>query len=279
MLILCSGPDTLRAQQYAKKLEHAFCEKYHTEQSGIEHIPYGKAGLKVLEEKAQTMSLFASKRFFRTRNLLKELSKKELPSLVRALSKSAEDIVVVSVEDDAPKKEYLTVLEKEMKIINYSHPIMRGRAFSAWLTDEAKHLGVKNLSAVKAIAEVHDSDTWRAWNELMKFAAGGEASQSYEKTETVFTYLDRILFAQKNRYAFLGETDICKEVSALLLSQMKTAVRIRDGYADGVHPYVRKKLSRANLSHAGAAFFQAELMHLLARKGYAKEGEISLLIK
>lgn len=278
MLILCTGPDTFLAQRHAKKLEDAFREKHDASGTSIERLSFGKTAIKELESKAQTMSLFEPKRFFRTRNLLKEMAKKDLPSLSRVLSKNTDDVIVVSLEEDLPKADVLKQLEKEIKIIKYLFPKRTGHTFLNWVTSEAERIGVENASLTRELAERYEGDSWRVWNELMKLSAGGDISLKDGHEENIFDLIDGVLFRREGRHDLLLDEDKTKEVTALLPSQMRSAIRVRDGYSQGIHPFVQKKLAKANLSQADSVFAVSQLIFLFSRFGYLRDEESGVLL-
>lgn len=277
MFIICCGPDTFRAQQSARMLEEAFRDKHDTESTSIERISFGKGAIKELEERAQTMSLFRPKRFFRTRNVLNEITKKELPSLIRVLTKNTDDSIIVSVEDDVPKQTLLNELEKEVKIIKYYCPQLRGEKFFEWALAQAKKIGYHDKESIKKISLQFESDSWRVWNELIKLRAGGTATTNKQTNENVFSIIDNILENKRERFSFATNEDLSKEVCALLPSQMRNAVRVRDAHSNGIHAYVKSKLLKSNLHNSERALFFADTMYLLQRQGHMSENEASLL--
>ena len=65
MLLLCTGPDTYRAQQKAHDLERAFIEKYDKQALSVDHLDAGKDAIDEVLRKADSVSLFNPRRFLR----------------------------------------------------------------------------------------------------------------------------------------------------------------------------------------------------------------------
>lgn len=278
MLILCIGPDTFRAQKHAELLERAFRDKYDAAGTSVERLSAGKTAVKEIESRAGALSLFDPKRFLRTRNLLGEIGKKEIPSLSSALAKNTDGVIVVSIEEEVPKADLLKQVEERVKIIKYAFPQQTGAAFQKWLLEEAKTAGVSD-EAVRQIAQRFDGDSWRAWNELMKIAAGGGLSDKESEVASVFQLIEGILKNENNKFQFLSSNDSSKELAAILPSQAITAMRIKDGYTDGVHPFQKQKLSRLALNEVEYTVASSLLSHLLTRRGYTDDVESALLIR
>jgi len=259
-------------------MEQAFIDKYDTGNTSIERISSGKTAMKELQERALTMSLFEPKRFFRTRNVLNEITKKELPNLIDVITKSEDHSIIVSVEEESPKMEYVNLIEKDCKIIQYSYPLLHGASFLNWIMNEARTLGYSDEKSLQFLADQFDGDSWRAWNELLKLKAGGSASLERIHQDNAFALIDSILFEMNDRHSFISDSVTSKTVCALLVSQARTAVRVRDGYIGGVHSYLKNKLSRRDLSFSEKTLMHADLIHLFTRYGYIREEEGAILI-
>ncbi|MBM3204572.1 hypothetical protein FJZ48_01155 [Candidatus Uhrbacteria bacterium] len=242
MLLLCIGPDTFRAQEKARELENAFKQKYDPSGSSVERIMPGKDAVDEIAQRANTVSLFSPRRFLRTSNLLTDGAKSKQAVLVQALSKDPENIIVVSVESEPPSTAIEKALAQVPKIIKYEFPAQQGAGFFRWASEIAGRLGIQDQTAIHRIAEATDGDSWFAWNELLKLAAGG--AHTAEKTEfspSIYTYTEQYLQNQDGWKDALQDADLASQLLNTLLSQARAALRVRDGAIDGLHPYVVKK--------------------------------------
>lgn len=279
MLLLCIGSDTFRAQEKARELENAFRQKYDPKGSSVERILPGKDAVDEIAQRANTVSLFSSRRFLRTSHLLSDCSKTKQSVLVQALSKDPENVIVVSVESEPLASTTEKAFEKIPKIIKYEFSEQQGSGFLRWLTEVAQRLGIQDQAAITRIAENTDGDSWFAWNELLKLAAGG--GNDIEKATfppTVYTYTEQYLQGDTRWRSVLQDPDLASQLLNTLLSQARAAVRVRDGATEGLHPYVVKKLRNnkilspeQNLAHALRALF-------MQRAGYADNEEATSLL-
>ena len=173
MLILCIGPDTFRALEKARELEQAFCAKFDTAGTSVERLGSGSTVVDQIIERVNTLSLFTPRRFIRVADLVKTCPKAKQPALVRALLQDPENAIVVSVEAEVPNEVAMKAFAEVPKFVRYDFPIQVGSGFSTWVVTIAEKLGVKDKNAARQIAEVAEGDSWLAWNELLKLAAGG----------------------------------------------------------------------------------------------------------
>jgi hypothetical protein len=278
MLILCIGPDTFRAQKKANELEKAFREKYDAAGSSVERLSSGKAAVEEIIERAQTISLFTPRRFLRTTNLLGELPAVKMKNLVRALSGDQELTIVVSVEEEAPKAKMLEEL-KEIKIIKYEFVEESGARFLKLVEEWAAELPVQDRAAIKRIADAAEGDSWLAWNELMKVAAGGASElASPTLSRSLFDYSDAFLRENEDRYTLLRNKDEAHAFLATLLSGARSFLRVRDRATEGLHPYVAKKMAALKAVQPEQIFAMALLGHLAVRGGLGSDEENILII-
>jgi hypothetical protein len=278
MLILCIGPDTFRAQRKANELEKAFREKYDVAGSSVERLPLGKAAADEIVERAHTMSLFTPRRFLRTANLLNELPAAKIKNVTRALSGDQESTIVVSIEEEMPKAKILEEL-KEIKIIKYDFTEERGARFSALVEEWANELMIKDQALIKRVAEVAEGDSWLAWGELSKIAAGGTselALPSYKRT--MFDFADAFLRQESNRYNVLEDQEDSHAFLATFLSGARSFLRARDRATEGLHPYVVKKMMSLRAVQVERALGKALLGHQAVRSGLGSDGEAILII-
>ncbi|MSR85261.1 hypothetical protein EXS71_02390 [Candidatus Uhrbacteria bacterium] len=278
MLILCLGPDTFRAQMKAQELELAFKQKYDPTGSSVEHLSLGKEAADEVIERANTGSLFSPRRFLRTTDLLADCPKAKVTALAQALTRDPENVIAVSVEAEPLSTTELTSFSK-VKIIKYEFPEQRGKAFQLWLEGQAKKIGVENESAIAAIAEATEGDSWYAWNELLKLAASGTSDLTIPLPQpTIFDYVDRYLAQGKNQRDVFQNQESSSQFLLTLISQTRAALRIRDGATHGLHPYVVKKIGAAQHQDLEQIFAVALSALFSQRAGLAADHEVANLL-
>lgn len=274
MLILCLGPDTFRAQEKAHELENAFKSKYDLAGSSIERLPAGKEAVEEVMKRVNTPSLFAPRRYIYAPELMANCPAAKIEPLAKALSQNVEQVIVVSVESEQPEIKILKKIESITKVVKYEFPELTGNAFYQWLKSVADCLNVTDGAAVSKIAEAADGDSWQAFNELMKVAAGGQSEIAVSGRElSVFDYADQYI-QNKKRYEFLSEADIGGQFLNPLLSQTRAALRVRDNATAGMHPFVVKKLQRLRVEQPEVLHAAALLALFMQRSGAGREDEV-----
>ncbi len=279
MLIFCSGPDTFRAQAKAQELEEAFRKKYDANGLSVEHLSSGKEAVTDIVERGSTMSLFASRRFLRTRNLLTESTKATRQLLAKALAYDQESVIVLSVEDDPPLATTLKELGTEIKIIKYDFPLLQGAAFLQWADQVATILGITDRQKARALAQACEGDAWQTWNELMKLAANPECELLQEErvAQTIFAYAEAYLKGRSSWRTLLDDKDLSVQALNVFLSQARAALRVRDGVTEGLHPFLVKKMRGVTLPHLEQSFAFLLQAVFAQRAGYMTDQESPVL--
>lgn len=273
MLIVCAGPDTFRAQERARELEQAFTTKYDPTGVSVERLSSGKEGVKEILERAGTTSLFSSRRFLHVRDLIKDCPKNQLEALLRALASHGDETIVVTKEEESPVEKVLKLFQEKTQTIVYSYPVLKGKDWRAWIMQMAKKLGANASSAFIEAASAYEGDTWFIWNELCKCAAGGaQELKSLEQTQSVFDRVDSYLARRSYRFTSLVNDEDAAALLSPLLSQARTALRVRDGATQGLHPFLVKKMEAFG-THAGYVHAQALQAMFLVRAGYGADAE------
>lgn len=280
MLILCIGPDTFRAQEKARELEAAFKQKFDLGGLSMERLATGKDAAKQILERANTASLFSPRRLMRTGDLVSECPKAFQTPLLQALTRDAENIIVISVENEQPAVSILKLFSQVPKFFKFEFPLQHGPAFNRWLTGKADNLGVKNQTQVSRLAEYCDGDSWLAWNELVKLAAGSAEDLKTTLTPTIFELAEKYLMGNDDQRAFLGDREAVQEALTVFLSQARAALRVRDRDMEGLHPFLIRKMQSLNTNKINLEqIFATLLMTLLAqRTGYGSEEEILAML-
>lgn len=278
MLILCIGPDTFRALGKARDLEKAFREKYDKTGASIERLSAGKEGIDELVERANTVSLFSPRRFLRITNLMAECPKAKQGSVVQALSKEPENVVVVSVEEEPPTETALKAFHTVPKIIKYEYPRQQGAAFRQSVMACATELGLQPSPLLDALAERFEGDLWAVWNELLKMKAGGDSAvELVSYSPTIYEYADRYLQESSGRYHLLEDDDALEGSLTAFVSQARSALRVRDHATEGMHPFVVKKMGQGRSKNLELHMERALAALLSQRAGFENEPEAALL--
>ncbi len=274
MIIVCSGPDTFRALRKAQELEAAFRQKYDASGLCVERITSGKEAVTEIAARAGAISLFSSRRFVRTTQVLSEASKAQRATLKKILAGDQEAFILLTIEEEPPSAAVLSELG-EAKVAHYAFPVMESGVFTKWALEEAKRLGLQDEKAVRVIAEATSGDSWACFFELMKRAACGtsEISSAGDDEKSVFAFADAYARGQTSWFRVMEDPSLSKQALMAFLSQTRAAVRVRDGVTEGIHPFVARKLRGQALEKADEALARAVEGFFMQRSGYADEKE------
>lgn len=243
MLIVCSGPDTYRALQKAQELERAFAAKFDKQAYSIERLSSGKEAMDFLVAYMQTPSLFAPRRFFRTNDLIASCPKTKLQSLVNVLKRDAEGVIVVSLEEQAPSEVQKRSLAKEIKYVEYPFITLQGSAFLAWAQDAATAMKLEWNETLRMLAQGVAGDSWSFVNEIKKIAAGSTLVKSVRSFETsIYEIADSFIKGDGSHYIPMFIDRDAQDPIPLFIAQSRNAIRVRDGFIDGLHPYAVRKM-------------------------------------
>lgn len=278
MLILCIGPDTYRAQQKARDLEASFRTKYDASGLNVEMFPADDSVFSFLQSRGG-LGLFAAKRFFRGTGLLEHKKSLLETHIPRVLGGDQEASIVVSVEEEAPDAKVMTFLQTaSVKVVTYVFETLRGREFATWLTDESVRRGMQaERTLIQRIAERYEGDTWGAIQELTKLEVHHDSTTLVEgavDTGDVFAVADAWLRDRSWR----GMAMEPAEKLRLFPSQARSALRVRDGAVQGLHPFVAKKLRSVDAARAELVEQRAVEVVFAARSGMCSEEEAESLL-
>lgn len=276
MLILCTGPDTYRARQKAKELEQAFRTKF--DPSGYATLVDPTLAPEALALQIGTTSLFAPRKFFRRDRLFADASAAGLKTLVKQLSGDQDNIIVVSVEDAPLDAKTMKALEG-LKVVAYPYPAMDRKAFEAWGIEEASKHGVSAERARNIVAAVEPGDTWLASQEIAKASANPEVPvlNAAEQELGVFSVADAFVAGApwRSLASRLEEPPL-----VVFSSQVRSALRVRDGATQGIHPFLVKKFTQGRSSGRDIAVnFRRLLRAQTAQRQYlSQEDEVDVLL-
>jgi len=280
MLIVCAGPDTYRAREKARELEKAFREKYDPEGHAVESVDVSSSDQihDRLYPLLSSGSLFSSRAFIRCDGSFALLKAKGQKVFVERTSTSA-DTIVVTVEPDAPSKKMEEFLkEKGGKV--YSFPELKGREYIAWLGQQCDRLSLDRAIATK-IAENTEGDSWLAMTELQKYEAYPNRERERVSTQDaemkIFEITDALLEDKKGWRTRIAEFQD-EGVVTTYFSQLRSYCRVQSGSAEGLHPYVQKKLSRMRVTKVSQKILSALRVLVFRRKGLIEDGEYETLL-
>ncbi|MFH2232335.1 MAG: hypothetical protein ABII13_04180 [Patescibacteria group bacterium] len=276
MIIVCSGPDTYRAREKARELVAAFRNKHDSEGLATEIID-GTEGITALLSRLGSASLFVKKKIVRADGCLDKMKFADVRILASKLQADKDNTVILTVEDKEPVKKTLDAL-KIAPLFHYEHPVQMGYAFKNWVREQAGKFGVDTRTADR-IGEYTDGDSWFAMSEIQKQSANlhdvdlkkcfGDAS--------VFDIADAVLSEAKTWRTKLADF---KDEGSLnvVLAQMRSYTRADEGFTDGLHPYVVKKMRVLSVSESEKRFLCTLRAMVLSRSGYSGTNETESIL-
>ncbi|MFH1620502.1 MAG: hypothetical protein ABIB04_00250 [Patescibacteria group bacterium] len=276
MIIVCSGPDTYRAREKARELMSAFKQK-HDPGSLSTFINTDGQDVKTIFSNIGTPSLFTNKKLIRSDGILKTLKIAEVRMLVSKLQIDGDQTVFLTVEDEPPSDKIMETL-KPAPLFHYSFSVLKTFDFLKWVKQEAQKLGVSEKIAIE-IADCADGDSWFVKQELIKHAAYSEAVSVNNKGTnlTVFGVIEDFLLEKKgSRQKLLNLKD--ESAVILMLNQIRSFIRVRDGFSDGVHPFVVKKMKQMKIKEVETRLVKSIKALRASRIGLASGNEIESLI-
>jgi len=274
MLIVCSGPDTYSARQKARELQQAFRDKFDPAGYSTEVV---EPELAAILNRLSAPSFFSSKRFLRVDGLLDELKIAELRTLVARLAADNDQTVLVTIENASPNEKVLAECKKA-PFFHYPYPLLSGNSFLTWCTKQAERIGATAKDA-QEVARQCEGDAWLAVQELSKRAAnplspivpiGGE-------DVSVFEAVDSCVLGRSNWRAVADQAD-ADQFMITLTSQSRSVIRIHDGETTGIHPFIVKKFSRADIGVGSQMFVRAARSIAATRSGLAQSSEADSLL-
>lgn len=279
MFILCCGPDSYRAIARAKEFELGFKQKYDPEGHSVERLSSGKEGVEEIISKAAGASLFSPRRFLRVDGIVSSCPKSKQHALLEALSRDADSLIVVSVEEVKPPVSTLKLFESLPKILVQEYLFLTDRAFLEWAKTIVKTLGNVDENDALVLAKSCSGDSWRFINELTKLSAGAPINvDSVFADANVFQLADQIVQGQNQRRFTVDSMELRYQELAGLHQQFVNVLRVRDRDFAGLSPFVINKLQSQKFLYAEASLLAIVKMLLLQRAGYCTEEESKALI-
>jgi hypothetical protein len=275
MIIICSGPDTYRAREKARELVAAFRKKHDLQGFSTESID-GTSGLSPVLSRLGGASLFTNKKLIRCDGLMNTIKIAEVRTLSAKLGSDKDQTILITVEEESPNDKVLKALESA-PLFHYSFPKLVGSEFRKWVSEKARALGVSQSIAEK-ISELTDGDSWYAVSELEKQSAcSHDVTGAVQVDENIFFVAEKILTHGNGWRKYLADTKD-ESLISISLSQSRSAIRVRDGQLEGLHPYQAKKLSQLRNFNGEKTFLTLLRAHVASRASLSSGKETETLI-
>ncbi|MCC7357461.1 hypothetical protein IT408_03060 [Candidatus Uhrbacteria bacterium] len=238
MLIACVGPDMWRARQKARSLLQAFREK-HDPQGYSTEILVSFSFQDVLKQLGSP-SLFTKKRCIRCDGLLSNLKIADIRLLAKKIEEGANETILLSVEQESISEKTKQVFSDKTLVL-YEFRILSFDTFFRWCMEYSKQAVPQEK--VQLIARMCAGDTWKAVQELDKCIADPQAEvlDAYVDESGVFVATEA--FVRNQAWREEVEKNESEAFLNMCLSQIRAAIRVRDGATQGLHPFVVKKMS------------------------------------
>ncbi len=222
----------------ARSLVQAFREK---------HDPHGYSteslrdfGIEDVLKQLGSPSLFSQKRCIRCDGLLGSLKIAEIRLLAKRLQEDGDQTILLSVEEE-PISDKIKEVFGEKSLVQYPFPLLSQDAFFRWCMEYVQQ--TVSPEKVKQIAQMCAGDTWRAVQELDKCMANPQAEIISVLMDEPGAFIAAEAFVRGQSWRIEAEKIEMEAFLATGLSQMRAAIRVRDGSVKGLHPFVVKKLS------------------------------------
>jgi len=249
MLIICTGPETFLARQKVRDLVSAYRQKHDPSGTSIENLEQ-ETSLQDALAKLGNLGLFAAKKLLKYENLLAGITASQIKQLSKALISDANQTIVLTYEDKAPTKKTLESFPKELLFV-YQYEELNNQELAKWIVERCRHYGLTSNPSQELI-RLHGSNLWAIETSLQMLRALGDMDlidRTHEAENQVFSVIDDY-FKQNQTWREKASTLDAAELLPLLMSQLLNWHKIKFDQAQGVHPFVQKKLSSAKLIDA-----------------------------
>lgn len=273
MLIVCTGPDTWSARKKARELVQAFREKHDIQ--GFSTSILHEVDVPALLQQFGAPSLFSPKRLIRCDGLLDGMKVADSRLLAKKLQEDGDQTILLTVEAE-PLAAKTVEAFKETKIVTYAFPQLTGSAFLNWCLQYAHEKNVPP-TIVRQVADQCAGDTWSAVQELDKFSANPQAELSDVAQQEVGVFVAADAFLRQQTWREFSKELEPEQVLPMFISQLRSAIRVRDQAIQGLHPYVVKKLSGLKTPRLEARLRALVRAQALQRSGYTTADEIETL--
>lgn len=275
MLIICSGPDGFRAKQKIRGFVGSFKDKYDKTGNSVETLssqePYAE-----IVSRLSAPSLFHSKTMVVCHGLMDGLKVGQIKTLAKSLLVDADQTVILDHEDKKPTQktaDYFT----DKSLLVYAHDELEGSALRKEVAAMCAKYGVDAKQADRLIAG-YANDLWAIDAALQILSAGTDGLEIANKEEnSVFQITEAIMKGDADwlKQAWNMDKD---DVLNVLISQYRSWHMVQAGVADGVHPYVQKKMSMLKIKQPLEKSIAAYRSLYASRNSIAFEQDADTLI-
>jgi hypothetical protein len=273
MLIACTGADSYRSLTKARELEAAYRTKYDPSGLSVVRLDGGSAGTDALASRMTGASLFSSRRFIRIDDLIGACPKAKRAALIGALSRSVDDVIVVTVETGELKAADLKEYNLLPKFFQYDFPTLPPASFGAWCREHARVRGLDDASLVTVLIEKSCGNTWEFVNEIDKCRAGGMPAASELEAGSVYDVIESFFDQLPSRWSRMRRLDDTASLISIGVGQARSLALIQSGRRDGIHPYAAQQLSRMKRADASRAYRTFASSLIRSRYGISDEDE------
>lgn len=275
MLIVCAGPDSYRAKQKLHGYVASFREKYDKSGKSIEVLSI-EDPLREILARLSSPSLFSAKTMVVCEGLLDGLKVGQLKSLAKALILDADQTVVLDYEDKKPSQktqDYFT----EKSLLLYSHDLLEGTALKKEVVAMCQKYAVDQKMADKLLG-AYSNDLWSIDSILQVASAGLEGFDLDETSEQSVFQISEDVMKGNASWMKNAKTLDKDDVVNVLVNQYRSWHLVQGGAADGVHPFVQKKMSWLKLENPHEKTLAAMRALYSARNSISTEQDTDTLI-
>lgn len=240
MLIICAGPESFLARQKVRELMEAYKQKHDQTGRSIERLEH-QSNLQDALGRLGNMDLFAAKKLLKYENLLAGITPAQAKKLNQAIIKDADQNIVLTQEDKMPATKIMDIFSKDKTFV-YEYAKLSSSDLRQTVRRICRDNGLDPNWTDRLIAS-HSNDVWAINTSSQIISASGQLpDQSLPDSQnSLFNVVDDLLRQKKQTGPDLMSFE-AQEIMPLLISQALNWHKVKHGQAQGVHPYVQKKL-------------------------------------
>ncbi|HPN15188.1 MAG TPA: hypothetical protein PLF71_03690 [bacterium] len=240
MLIICAGPESFLARQKVRELIDAYQQKHDPSGRSIERLEH-QSTLQDVLGRLGNMDLFASKKLLKYENLLTGLTPAQTKKLNQAVLKDADQNIVLTEEDKLPPAKIMEHFSKEKTFV-YEYQKLSASDLRQAVVAICRQNELKAELADRLIA-LYPNDLWAINTAVQMISVSGLLPDQTlpDSQSNLFNTVDNLLQQKNQVQTGLMGMD-AQEILPLLISQALNWHKVKHGQAQGVHPYVQKKL-------------------------------------
>lgn len=269
--MICAGPDGYRARKKFREMILGYKKKYDEQGSSIERLESTDL-YQTLLTRLCSPSLFSEKKMVLCEGLLEKVTAKQASDLQDALVRDAEQTVVLDHEDKLPKSAVINKFKDENCKV-YEFDTISQSELTALVRDLCNKYGV-DLKMTGELINRYNSDLWAIDTALQALRVYKDADLEEVQISdlgNVFSLVDMVL-AGKSGWREKVEYYDSNQFLNTLINQMRQWLMVQDGCAEGIHPFVQKKLKYLKLEN-GEEKLKQLIGVLVASRSSLAQGE------